>query len=384
MPVSVLCPHCSVQIKNSSKHAGRVVSCPACGQPFQLPPAAPVAAPVLASPFDLTPDDNEPAARPRRRRRSSAPWLLLAGTLFLLALCVLPAALLWFKGSSRPADTTEPEPIPPGALQVSATDLIAEYANEITADKKYTGKVLYVTGTVCCCREVRDVFDPQRMKNKMISSPRVIFAEVYDEKKKDSEVHFDIVPNVYCEFPDGPINGAKAVLPSFAEGVTITIRGKCDGKVGNRITLKDCKVFTPWKEIEARIQARVGNEQAKEVDAVRKAEQEVIAGPAVKLSAETLAKYDPLGGGAFLDEASRAVWKQIEQNQVFEITGTVKNVTGYGAVILAEGITCQFGKQHLAALSRLRPGQAVTIRGRKRQEPDLRHVWELEHCILVK
>jgi hypothetical protein len=125
MPVSVLCPHCSIQIKTSSKHAGRVVSCPACGQPFQLPDLAPASPAVpAASPFDMTPDETEPLIRPRRRRRSSAaPWLLLGGVLLLFALCVLPAALLWFNPAQHdrqdradPVEELPPNPTPEKAL----------------------------------------------------------------------------------------------------------------------------------------------------------------------------------------------------------------------------------------------------------------------------
>ena len=92
----VACPHCSAQVANYGTLAGQVVSCHHCRQHFQMPPLQP---PAATSTFDLGEEPEEPARRPKRRRRSSGgTWAAVGCSLLILAvLGVFALGLAWVR-----------------------------------------------------------------------------------------------------------------------------------------------------------------------------------------------------------------------------------------------------------------------------------------------
>lgn len=98
------------------------------------------------------------------------------------------------------------------AARVTAAQLFADYdANEVAADEKYKGKVLIVTGTI---EDIgKDIVDT-----------------MYVTLKTDNAIM-----SVQCKFADEH----KSQLANAAEGQQVTIKGKCDGKLGN-VLLRGC------------------------------------------------------------------------------------------------------------------------------------------------
>ena len=100
-------------------------------------------------------------------------------------------------------------------IRITAPKLLAEYqANEVAADEAYKGKKLEVKGVVL--KVAKDLLD-----------------DMYVTLKSGKE--FDIF-TVQCSFDDDHEEALAAVQP----GAIVTIRGTCDGKLGN-VFLKDCE-----------------------------------------------------------------------------------------------------------------------------------------------
>jgi len=98
------------------------------------------------------------------------------------------------------------------AITVSARQLYADYkANGVAADGKYKGKVLQVTGVVKTID--RDIMD-----------------KIYVTLKGDQ--YFG---DIQCFFAESHIGTAS----QLSKGQTITVKGKCDGKLMN-VMLKGC------------------------------------------------------------------------------------------------------------------------------------------------
>jgi hypothetical protein len=98
------------------------------------------------------------------------------------------------------------------AITVSARQLYADYeANGVAADAKYKGKVLQVTGVVNTID--RDIMD-----------------KIYVTLKGDQ--YFG---DIQCFFAESHIGTAS----QLSKGQTITVKGKCDGKLMN-VMLKGC------------------------------------------------------------------------------------------------------------------------------------------------
>ncbi|HEX8919916.1 MAG TPA: hypothetical protein VF766_00470 [Pyrinomonadaceae bacterium] len=110
---------------------------------------------------------------------------------------------------SSNATTNVPAPIP-----VTATALYQDYeANEVAADEKYKGKTLAVSGTVDSIgKDITDTMYVTLNSGKQYS-----------------------ITNVQCMFDDEH----KNALSRLSKGQKITIKGRCDGKLGN-VFLKDC------------------------------------------------------------------------------------------------------------------------------------------------
>ncbi len=100
------------------------------------------------------------------------------------------------------------------AVAVSATELWDAYdTNSVNADRDYKGKVLEVTGKVV------------RVTNRGFGVTVELEAD-----ENNREVAID------CEFS----NDAKASLGGIKPKQTVTIRGRCKGKLGRRVTLDEC------------------------------------------------------------------------------------------------------------------------------------------------
>jgi hypothetical protein len=98
------------------------------------------------------------------------------------------------------------------AITVSARQLYADYeANGVAADAKYKGKVLQVTGVVNTID--RDIMD-----------------KIYVTLKGNQ--YFG---DIQCFFAESHIGTAS----QLSKGQTITVKGKCDGKLMN-VMLKGC------------------------------------------------------------------------------------------------------------------------------------------------
>jgi hypothetical protein len=105
---------------------------------------------------------------------------------------------------------------PPGSISVSAGTLIQEYEdNEVAADGTYRGKRLAVTGKI------------ESIGKDILDNPYVTLSS-------DGNISF---PSVQCMFDDKAIG----VLSSLRKGMSITLEGTCDGKLGN-VLLKDCSL----------------------------------------------------------------------------------------------------------------------------------------------
>lgn len=97
-------------------------------------------------------------------------------------------------------------------VDVTPKQLFADYeANEVSADDKYKGKILRVSGTV------------SKIGKDMLDTPYVEFGVG------------DAVFGVQCMFDD------TGVLGSLKKGQKLTVRCKGDGKLGN-VILRGCMV----------------------------------------------------------------------------------------------------------------------------------------------
>ncbi len=102
-------------------------------------------------------------------------------------------------------------------MEISASRLYSAYEqNEVSADEKYKGKKLGVTGVIGNIG--KDVFD-----NPYIS------------------LKIDYLQSVNCYFDDDNIK----VISQLQKGQEVTIIGVCDGKSITDVILKDCKL---WNE----------------------------------------------------------------------------------------------------------------------------------------
>jgi hypothetical protein len=100
------------------------------------------------------------------------------------------------------------------AMSVSATRLYADYrANEISADQRYKGKALLVTGVV------------DNIGKDMMDT-------MYVTLKGD-----EILGSVQCYFAES--HASK--LSGLREGMNISIKGRCDGLMMN-VMMKGCTI----------------------------------------------------------------------------------------------------------------------------------------------
>jgi hypothetical protein len=133
-------------------------------------------------------------------------WLLISlGASPLL--CCGGCGLLW--GLGRLADTRADLRTAEPAYRLSANELLGGYqANEVAADQRYKGRVIEVTGVVD--KVGRDILDNPYLT---MQSPGIFCVQCFFDN-------------------DRP-------LTSLRPGHIVTVRGWCDGKLGN-VGLKYC------------------------------------------------------------------------------------------------------------------------------------------------
>lgn len=132
-----------------------------------------------------------------------------------IASAIAVAGFLFIAFGSDDEKTTETEiAAETPAIEVSARQLYADYeANGVAADEKYKGKVLRVTGKVNTID--RDIMD-----------------KIYVTLKGD-----EYFGDIQCFFAEDHVKTAS----QLSKGQTITVKGKCDGKMMN-VLLKGCVI----------------------------------------------------------------------------------------------------------------------------------------------
>lgn len=122
-------------------------------------------------------------------------------------------------GSSNPASTSsvvQEQAVSEPAVAVTASKLASDYeANEVSADAKYKGKILEVTGTI------------SNIGKDILDTPYVALS---DGKQYS-------ITSIQCMF-DKSDQGQLAALSKDAK---ITLSGRGDGKLGN-ILLRECSI----------------------------------------------------------------------------------------------------------------------------------------------
>ena len=125
------------------------------------------------------------------------------------------AGFLFIAFGSNDEKTTEKEIVSvEPEIEVEASTLYSDYeANGVSADQKYKGKVLRVTGRVNNIdRDIMDI--------------------IYVTLKGD-----EIFGDIQCFFAEDHVNQAA----QLSKGQQITVKGKCEGKLMN-VMLKGCVI----------------------------------------------------------------------------------------------------------------------------------------------
>jgi hypothetical protein len=197
------------------------------------PPSLPsITAP---SPISFTPSTPQSSAQAVRPELSSQPpnaqaatpgikgstppwiWIVLGGVGVVVLLCcggpmVFMAGLGDRQHRAGQTKTSQNEQ----AIRVSALELISAYKdNEVAADERYKGGVLEVSGMT------------DSIGKDILDTMHVVL-------KGGGEFEFR---GVQCSFDDKH----KGSLANLSKGQFITIRGKCEGLMGN-VQLRECEI----------------------------------------------------------------------------------------------------------------------------------------------
>lgn len=295
MTAALACPSCNTRLKLPDRPTGRRLKCPKCGSSVSVPPAG----------------TDRPAAR-QLTRSSLLPLLLIGGgALAAVLLVAVVGIILLTRGPAAPAQADnkgpavaqaiEPAGQPtvgpaPQAVKLTAKELIEAYRadDRATADRKYTHKLLEVTGTLDRL-ETPEVFVTPSVRLHL-SDPAVALADA-------------VVVCIFDNVPD-----YRALVPDEAEGMTITVRGRCQEASSNKITLVDCSLLTTKEEIAA---WKKGRPKATASGGGPAAIQP--ASEAIKVTVEELAKA--YGSGNVLAAERKYGGKFLE------VTGAVAEVT---------------------------------------------------------
>jgi len=107
----------------------------------------------------------------------------------------------------------------PTAMTVTVTKLASDYqANEVSADAKYKGQLLNVTGTV------------SSISKDFLDDPYVLLSSGSD----------NIVSDVQCSFSQSD----NSKLASLSKGQQVTLQGTDNGMTLNTVELQNCLIIT--------------------------------------------------------------------------------------------------------------------------------------------
>jgi hypothetical protein len=145
-------------------------------------------------------------------RKRGNTWLVVLGSIvaFMVLISVIAGVSGGKSSSISPADKKTP-----GATEMNALQLYQEYnANKVTADAKYKGKIISVTGTI------KDI------GRDMEDGPYVTLGTE------------QVLSAVQCMFSkqDEPL------LARLSKGQSLTIQGKCDGLAIISVILSNCLI----------------------------------------------------------------------------------------------------------------------------------------------
>lgn len=144
--------------------------------------------------------ENQPKRKFKKR-------YILYGFLALIVLGLIQSQ--FEKGSA--GTTAEVNAVAGPVITVSAADLFSDYqANEVSADQKYRGKMLHVSGYV---QEIKKDFAD----------------DIYVNLKGDG-----YFMHVRCSLAD------EKTAAALAKGQYVEFRGRCDGMVVGSVILNDC------------------------------------------------------------------------------------------------------------------------------------------------
>lgn len=113
-------------------------------------------------------------------------------------------------------------------IKIAAEQLFSEYdTNEVAADAKYEEQILQVTGIVDDIgKDITDTMYVALKSGNPIMSVQCMFSEDHESE-----------------------------LANVSKGETVTIRGRCDGKMGN-VLLRGCQFVSPGSPDEAEARAK--------------------------------------------------------------------------------------------------------------------------------
>ncbi|MBA4187160.1 MAG: hypothetical protein C0467_03995 [Planctomycetaceae bacterium] len=216
------------------------------------------------------------------------------------------------------------------ALTLPAIDLDREYdQNELAADSKYLNKLIELNGRV---KRVNDETTPGKVTVELVGLP-------------DSFVN--------CRFP--LID--KARLEAMEIGQEIVVRGRCRGKIGDRVALDDCTRVIGEKELEA-----------------DSAPVRVLAAVLASEYAEDVMQADEKYRGKLVDVTGTL--GKVIRGKPGKVSVQVDDDDGVAL------LTCAFTADAAKPFALLKPGQRVTIRGRCMGHADA--VLTFTGCSLVK
>jgi hypothetical protein len=137
----------------------------------------------------------------------------------VVILLMLAGSQLQSPGASRPASQAQTQGTPasaPEVIKVNARRIVDDYkANEVSADAKYKGKLIEVSGVV-------DTIGKDLLDTPFISLQSYEYA---------------IIDHVQCMFD----KAAEAELAQVSKNQSITLRGEVSGKLGN-IVVRGCRI----------------------------------------------------------------------------------------------------------------------------------------------
>lgn len=240
----------------------------------------------------------------------------------------------------------------PSVAEVAINDLVRTYKNELAGKELYGGKQIKVTG-------------------------KLGFGGLGNIVLLESPTGDTLTP-IRCSFPfDDPQEKRLVQTRKEALGIIITIVGTCSGPAyPDHIGLKNCRLITPFAEIERQINERKRVAEEAQRTALAQAEQRVR-----REAAFTLKDFDDFKS-------------QREGIVIVEFRGSVKQIVAASVERITVHLESEdhtftvrgeFQPHHKSELTKLHVGDTVTIRGERIRGWGLAdRSLGLDHCVLVQ